>query len=68
MKKLKKILNKISEEYKEYFKKYLFTNIGLILFTLYLMIASDQFFEDSAIFRIAITFICSNFLIESAFK
>ena len=68
MKKLKKILNKISEEYKEYFKKYLFTNIGLILFTLYLMIASDQFFEDSAIIRIAITFICSNFLIESAFK
>ena len=68
MKKLKKILNKLSEEYKEYFKKYLFTNIGLILFTLYLMIVGEAFFEDSTILRIAITFITSNFLIESAFK
>lgn len=68
MKEIKKILNKVSKEYKDYFQQYLFTNIGLILFTLYLIIVNDISFENNAIARIAIMFICSNFLVESAFK
>lgn len=68
MKKLKKLFNKMSENYKEYVKTYLFTNIGLILFTLYLMVFDTEGIDVDLFSRIFVLFICSNFLIESTFK
>jgi hypothetical protein len=68
MNKIKEVIDKISTDYKDYFKKYFITNIGLILFTLYLMITNYSSFADSLVIRIAVMLICTNFLIESAFK
>ena len=67
MKKYKKIINKISKNYKDYFSKYLITNIGLIIFTLYMLIYNDLYLEGDVAEASLLLFISSCFLIESIF-
>ncbi len=62
---IKKIYNKISKNYKDFVKKYLFTNIGLLFFTFYAIIFEFNGIEESLFLKIVTPFICFNFLIES---
>ena len=63
--KVKNIINRISKKYLDYIKKYLFTNIGLVLFTFYAIIFESSDVDESIFLKILIPFICLNFLIES---
>ena len=65
MRKIKKIINKVSKSYKEYFRNYLLTNIGLILLTLYYLIFNSFYLNGDTPERILIYFISSSFFIES---
>ena len=67
MKKLKKIFNKLGKKYTEYSKKYLITNIAVILFTLYLMIFGLDDDKPFTVARIFIMIISSSLLVETMF-
>ena len=67
MKEIKKIFNKLGKKYTNYSKKFLITNISIILFTLYLMIFGIN--ENNFIVeRIFILLISSSLLVEVTFN
>ena len=64
MKEIKKIFNKLGKKYTNYSKKFILTNIFVLLFTLYLMIIGPSESTKYIIERIFILLISSSLLIE----
>ncbi len=70
MKKIKRIIDKISKRYSEYLNKYFVTNIGLITITLFAIIFGLESANDivNTIFWILVCFIPLTLIVETSFK
>ncbi len=66
--KIRRLFNKLGKKYTEYAKKYLLTNIGLIVLTFYSMIIGLESGYNSVVFKSLMMFVCINFLVETTYK
>ena len=70
MKKIKRIIDKISKRYSEYLNKYFVTNVGLITITLFAIIFGLESTNDivNTIFWVLVCFIPLTLIVETSFK